>query len=133
MRSKRKQTNEKDDGRAFLKCVNVVGHSVLGSQLTSEGEIIDVAGYPGDDEAIVDPAGLSYISGEAPPCNAGVASGAIYQWVGLSDLHSFPIGVVEAVTKPGQAKYHRYTDTEGKGTAARHVIHVVGPDFRERY
>lgn len=58
------------------------------------------------------------------PQDAGGASGAIYKWL---DLTSFPDEVRAAIKKRGIACYHLYYHL----ASAAHVIHVVGPDFRE--
>merc|ERR1719296_245700 len=73
--------------------------------------------------AIVDPAGLPYISGKAAPGLAGAASCAIYDWLDLRGAEAFPPPVQEAITEATQAKFHTYGD--------KMCIHVVGPDFRE--
>ena len=49
----------------FLENIEIVGHSVLGTQLV-DGSMVNVAGLPEEDEALVDPAGLKYISGIPP-------------------------------------------------------------------
>ena len=113
--------------RTFLKRVKVVGYSVLGSQL-ADGKFVNIVGPPPQGTALVDPAGLPYVSGVKPPGQAGAASKAIYSWCGLRDAPAFPEDVSRAITKPGDAKAHTYMSPEGE----KSVVHVVGPDFRTR-
>ena len=100
---------------------------MLGSQL-ADGTFVNVVGPPRADTALVDPAGLPYVSGAKPPGQAGAASKAIYSWCGLRDAPAFPEDVSRAITKPGDAKAHAYASAEG----TKSVVHVVGPDFRTR-
>ena len=121
----------------FLKQVKVVGYSVLGSRLEN-GKFINVVGAPQAGTALVDPAGLPYVSGQYPPGKAGAASKAIYSWVGLRDAAKFPDAVSAAITKPGDAKAHTYGGGQSDAmsgaevSAGKSVVHVVGPDFRSR-
>lgn len=111
-------------GVQFLQRVKVKPYSVLGTQLAG-GKMQNVVGPPTDEQALVDPAGLPYISGQRPPGKAGAASGAIYKfWLGIHEDPAFPSAVSAAITQPCDAKYHEY----GEG---KHVIHTVGPDFRQ--
>ena len=53
--------------QAFLKRVTLKPFGVLGQQLTSEGKVNQICDRPGEDTAVVDPAGLPYVSGEKRP------------------------------------------------------------------
>ena len=116
--------SDKADGRVFLQRVEVVPYSVLGDAMRG-GKFVPGVGPPlNQHTAIVDPAGLPYVSGQQPPAAAGAASGSIYKWCGLSEADKFPLSVSSSVQSPGDAKHHAYGD--------KHVVHVVGPDFRSR-
>jgi hypothetical protein len=90
-----------------------------------------------EDHAIVDPAGLCFIEKNLPE-GARELSEAIYRFVGIVVTNDkgeakkagvgFPDEVQSAVTEPYKAAHHMYT-RDGKTT---HVIHVVGPDFRQK-
>lgn len=109
----------------ILSRIVVRPYGVLGSRQAPSGEMVQAEALPGPDVAIVDPAGLPYISNSGPG-RAGGASGAIYEWLGIKKHKAFPQAVRAAITKPLQAKLHRYD----KGR--KHCIHVVGPNFGER-
>ena len=103
----------------FLKNIAIVDHGVLGDP--------DGRGSPDiTNTAVVDPAGLPYITGSHTPASAGAASRAIYNWCGLAKKQSFPKPIKDAVKKPSDAKLHIY----GSGNQSKYIIHVVGPDFR---
>lgn len=104
----------------FSDLVHVAPYGVLGSQLTFENEVKQIASLPEEHTVIVDPAGLHHIQGTT--AGAGGAAGAIYKYLGI-DNAPFPKEVVAHVTKATDAKFHEY---DGK----KKVIHVVGPDFR---
>lgn len=70
--------------------------------------------------ALVDPAGLDFIK-KNNPGGAEHLSRALYDFVGIKRFHR---DVQEGITNTCDAVYHKY---EG----GRHVIHVVGPDFRK--
>ena len=74
---------------------------------------------------IVDPAGLPIIR-KNTPANARQLSGAIYKFLNISE---FPPKVQSAIKMPGQAAYCAY-DVGHTRVRKVHVIHVVGPDFR---
>jgi len=106
----------------FLSKVEIVGYGVLGTQLSC-GKFLKVTDFPDSGCALVDPAGLPYVSGKEPIRKAGAASGSIYRWLGIRDDPSFPEKVKSAIDEATKAKYHCYGNE-------KHVIHVVGPDFR---
>jgi hypothetical protein len=112
--------------------------------MTPDGLFVTIADQPfevhGGGCVFVDPAGMFYIL--HGPKNAKGASGRIYEETGISKLEAFPDDVVQGITKPGDAKYHKYVKKKKKkksGGAADldseeevevwHVIHVVGPNF----
>jgi hypothetical protein len=114
---------DKEFALNILKKIELKAYSVLG---TTKG------GTPGPDPllsegyVIVDPAGLEYIQNTNPnsggPAGASGASGAIYQKIGIKNLHLFDESVRDELTEAGQTSYKKYPPYG--------VIHVVGPDFR---
>eukprot|EP00940_MAST-03C_sp_MAST-3C-sp2_P001648 g1648.t1 len=108
----------------FMSKLKIVPYSVLGTSL-QEGafKVVNSPPQKDDKEAIVDPAGLPYISGKSPISQAGAASGSIYKWLNIRDAPKFPSDVSKAITKATDAKYYEYD-------GSKHVVHVVGPDFR---
>lgn len=106
----------------LLPHITVQPYSVLGTQLKKEGKVVaHEDGEPDETTALVDPAGLRYIS-ELGPAKAGGAAGIIYKWLGIRDDPEFPDPVREAITAPMMAKFHAY--------GPKKCIHVVGPDFQ---
>merc|ERR1719512_532584 len=103
--------------------VAVSPFSVLGTQLTASGDFVTASAEPEPDTAIVDPAGLSYITSEGP-AEAGGAAAVIYKWLGIKADPAFPEPVRNAIQAPLAAKFHAY--------GPKKCIHVVGPDFRDR-
>lgn len=107
---------------------------VLGITLAQETQISQTVD---EDHAIVDPAGLDLIKKNSPE-GARALSEAIYRFVGIVVTNDkgeakkasvgFPDVVRRAVTEPYKAAHYMYT-RDGKQT---HVIHVVGPDFRQK-
>lgn len=108
----------------FLRKVKLSPYGVLGTQMNLQGGQGRIASEPTENMVIVDPAGLNYIQSVASM--AGGAAGSIYNWLGLKG--AFPEDVRRFVTKTCDAKYHEYTTPTG---ASKHVIHAVGPDFRQ--
>ena len=78
------------------------------------------------DHVIVDPAGLEYIS-VIGPGKAGSLSREIYNIIGLKGATTFPKEVKDTIKRTSDAKYHMYK----KDKTEYHVIHTVGPDFRD--
>eukprot|EP00938_MAST-03A_sp_MAST-3A-sp1_P004145 g4145.t1 len=105
----------------FLSKVEVAPYSVLGTRLSREGKFETITGKPEGSEALVDPAGLPYVSGQSPMKEAGAASGVIYRWLGVND---FPQDVRDGIKRATDAKFHKYDENKS-------VVHVVGPDFRQ--
>eukprot|EP00658_Telonema_sp_P-2_P025856 TRINITY_DN20420_c0_g1_i1.p1 TRINITY_DN20420_c0_g1~~TRINITY_DN20420_c0_g1_i1.p1 ORF type:complete len:430 (-),score=101.42 TRINITY_DN20420_c0_g1_i1:314-1603(-) len=106
----------------------LVPYGVLGESMLSGGwreQRAPEPSGPGRDVAFVDPAGLAYIQGGGGPRQAGGASGAIYEFLGIGDHDAFHPEVVDAVKKDGDAKLHTYGD--------KHCIHVVGPNFNDKW
>jgi hypothetical protein len=108
----------------YVLPTNVVGHSVLGTQLVGR-QMVQKAPAGAEDLAFVDPAGLHYIRNG--PQGAGGAAGAIYSYLGLNRETSFPSSVKTAIRMETDAKYHKYANQN----AFIHCIHVVGPDLRD--
>jgi O-acetyl-ADP-ribose deacetylase (regulator of RNase III) len=105
--------------RRFLKKISVVPYGVLGTQMTLQNSLIQAGPAPDDSTVVLDPAGLNHIHGVAS--NAGGASGAIYNWLGLKG--EFPEAVRKFISRACDAKLFDYNNHK--------VVHVVGPDFRE--
>eukprot|EP00760_Papus_ankaliazontas_P006332 PhM_4_TR13002/c0_g1_i1/m.40422 len=107
----------------FLRKVQVVPYGVLGSQLSlSSPAPLQIADAPDSETCIFDPAGLHHIKGT--PRGAGGAAASIYKWLGISNADQFPAPVRDSIFESCDAKYHKYGDD-------KHVVHVIGPDFRE--
>ena len=70
---------------------------------------------------IVDPAGSAFENANSQYNQAGLASGAIYKYIGLTGSHS--LGKIES----GKAKYNNQLDSIQKEKVA-HLIHAVGPN-----
>lgn len=104
----------------FLSRVHIAPYGVLGTQLSMQGGLVEVADLPNEQTVITDPAGLHHIRGVAE--GAGGAAGSIYKWLGLTGR--FPEEVRAAVQGTGDAKFHEYP-------GGKKVIHAVGPDFRQ--
>jgi len=104
----------------FLGKVRIAPYGVLGTQLSMQGGLVEVAETPNEQTVITDPAGLHHIRGVAE--GAGGAAGSIYKWLGLTG--PFPSEVKAAVQGVGDAKYFEYP-------GGKKVIHTVGPDFRQ--
>ena len=97
--------------------ISIEAAGVLG--LNSKGErVTGVGSYT----AIVDPAGMNYI--REGPRGAGAASGAIYEWLEIKDLRTFPKRIQSGIRRVTDAIFHRYREE-------RNVIHAVGPDLRQ--
>ena len=95
-------------------------YGVLGKFMKRGGRVVQNGTKPDSNIVICDPAGLRFIQANSTR-GAGGSSKSIYEFLKIT---SFPIAVKEHITKSGMAKYHKYADD-------KHVIHVVGPDFRE--
>jgi hypothetical protein len=137
-------------GLAFAQSVTLVPYGVLGQQMKLDKTFVQHVPEPCsvDGCCFVDPAGLHHIQPPGGPANAHGAAGAIYKSIGIDKAASFPEDVVKAITRPGDAKYHKYTknvpragadagtSTSGGVAGAGveqldvHVIHTVGPDLR---
>lgn len=104
----------------FMKKIRVEPYGVMGNQMSLQGTLRREAREPDESVVITDPADLMTIFTSAS--GASGTSGAIYKWLGLTG--SFPDDVVLAMSKVCDAKHHCYSGD-------KHVIHVVGPDFRE--
>ena len=108
---------------ALFAKVSVKPYGVLGIQAktgTAEGTVRK-AQEPGEDVAVVDPAGLRHIQ-RIGPRKAKGAAGAVYVWLGIHTEHAFPEAVRSAVTMHGHAKHHKY--------GQKACVHVASPDFR---
>jgi len=105
---------------SILPHVSLVEHGVLGTQLTADKKLVQIAPEPDASKAIVDPAGLPFLQVHGPSKAKG-ASGAIYDWLGTKADGAFPDKVRGAIKAAGQAKFYRYGD--------HFVIHVVGPNL----
>jgi hypothetical protein len=103
----------------ILKNYGVLGESINGGETNTDLE----TDY--ENICIVDPAGLNYIHGD--PERARGASGAIYELIGLNKKPKFPDDVKNSIHNETKAKYYKYSNN----SKDYHVIHVVGPDFRE--
>lgn len=110
----------------LLPHVQIVNYGVLGTALTAEKKMEQVAPEPDEDTAIADPAGLEYIQ-EKGPKEASGAAGAIYEWLGIKSDSSFPERVRNEVKAEGEGLYQRY-GSKGK---YKKVIHVVGPQLQK--
>eukprot|EP00656_Telonema_subtile_P039190 TRINITY_DN4431_c0_g2_i2.p1 TRINITY_DN4431_c0_g2~~TRINITY_DN4431_c0_g2_i2.p1 ORF type:complete len:299 (-),score=68.52 TRINITY_DN4431_c0_g2_i2:58-954(-) len=110
---------------ALLRDPVLVPYGVLGTQMLEGGYMEQRAGPPKDDVAFVDPAGLTYIQHGGGPSQAGGASGAIYDYLGIGHDDEFAPAVVAAVKKDGDAKFMSYGD--------KHCVHVVGPNFNDNW
>ena len=118
--------------REFLRHVSLKPHSVLGTSLSAPtGAFVDAPPelLPDEHTVFVDPAGLHHIQ-DSGPAGAGGASGAIYAFLGMASNRAFPSSVVARVQRSCDAVLHTYGGEEAK-RLQRHVIHVVGPDFRK--
>lgn len=104
----------------FLQGVRIVPYGVLGTQLSMQGSLVEVASPPDQATVITDPAGLPYVRGVTK--GAGGAAGAIYNFLGLNG-GPLPDDVKARIHSIGDACYHDYN--------GKKVIHVVGPDFRQ--
>ena len=107
-------------------------YGVLGQQMTVDHRFVSRGTDPKmlSSTCITDPAGLHFI--QSSPRGAGGASGAIYVWLGINTDDSFPTDVSEAIKTAGDAKYHCYPSKSGSNSSGHlHVIHTVGPDFRQ--
>lgn len=122
--------------------LSIVPYGVLGNFLPNQkgAALVQIAHSPDNGQiTFVDAAGLHHVQHQSktPP---GGAARAIYEFVGgilhpITGLAHFPKSVRVSVQKPGDAKFHTYGDGRGEDakTEARicHVIHAVGPDFRQ--
>ena len=82
---------------------------MLGTRLSREGKFETITGKPEGSEALVDPAGLPYVSGQRPMKEAGAASGVIYRWLGVND---FPQDVRDGIKRATDAKFHKYEENK---------------------
>lgn len=120
--------------------LHVVPYGVLGNYLPSQkgAALVQTAEVPDNGSfSFVDAAGLHHVLGQAnsPP---GGAARAIYDFVGgilhpVTGLAHFPKPVKASIRKPGDAKFHTYRRTEPGRAEEKiyHVVHSVGPDFRQ--
>eukprot|EP01062_Namystynia_karyoxenos_P058904 TRINITY_DN50360_c0_g1_i1.p1 TRINITY_DN50360_c0_g1~~TRINITY_DN50360_c0_g1_i1.p1 ORF type:complete len:361 (+),score=107.24 TRINITY_DN50360_c0_g1_i1:84-1085(+) len=112
------------DRFGLAQLVRVVPYGVLGEQLRKDGTVARLAEAPQESDglklAIVDPAGLQYIS--TSPKGAAGAAGAIYSWLGLDPEEPFPEVVRKTLTHEGTARKWVYD--------GRPVIHCIAPDLR---
>ena len=104
---------------------------VLGAGLTADKQLHHNGSEPTEmaSVCICDPSGLHHIQPPGGPKGAGGAAGAIYKWLGIHHDEMFSDDVIDAVKKPGDAKYHFYAK-QVRGSAVQ-VIHSVGPDLRK--
>ena len=114
---------------AFVSSVVLQPFGVLGAGLTADKQLHHNGSEPTEmaSVCICDPAGLHHIQPPGGPKGAGGAAGAIYKWLGIDQDEAFTDDVIDAVTRPGDAKHHQYAL---RGREA-HVIHSVGPDLRK--
>ena len=116
---------------AFTRAIEVVPWGVLG-EAPSEGgsspwQTTAVAPKPGAEMLIVDPASLNIIRDPYfRPGDAGGAAGAIYRFLGIASNETFPPDVANALNATGDAVHKRYGYPH-----AIHVIHTIGPDFKQ--
>ena len=89
--------------------MEIAPYSVLGTRLSREGKFETITGKPEGSEALVDPAGLPYVSGQRPMKEAGAASGVIYRWLGVND---FPQDVRDGIKRATDAKFHKYEENK---------------------
>mmetsp|Transcript_24588 Transcript_24588/g.41693 ORF Transcript_24588/g.41693 Transcript_24588/m.41693 type:complete len:496 (+) Transcript_24588:3-1490(+) len=121
---------------SFAASLPLLPFGVLGQQLDATKTMVTKA--PAPDQVgsggcvFVDPAGLHHIQPPGGPSGAGGAAGAIYKAIGIHENKRFPDDVIEAVTRTGNAKFHRYPPREG-GSGGICVIHAVGPDLRKPF
>lgn len=110
----------------FCGAIEVAPWGVLGQAMgDSPWQPKQVAPKPDSSMMIVDPASSNVIEDDHySPGNAGGASGAIYRFLGIANDATFPPDVV-ATLRGGKIAYKRYGYPD-----AFHVIHVVGPDFK---
>ncbi len=113
-----------------LNLPTIVPYGVLGEVLV-RGDKEQRAPQPGEDTTITDPAGVDNIQPPGGPHLAGGASGAIYDYLGLTAVPAprFPEDVIAAVTKDGDAKMATYTPFGEVKTC----IHAVGPNFNDNW
>ena len=116
--------------KTFAEAIVVRPYGVLGEAAVPGGRPWETkpAGPPPDaDIVIVDPASLNVAKGDPyfAPGDAGGAARAIYRFLGIEENASFPPDVVSQLNAPCDAVYKRYGFPD-----AKHVIHVVGPDFK---
>lgn len=112
----------------FINQVNVVKYGVLGEAIgNSPWETKPVAAPPDGTMLIVDPASVQILSNpHFRPTDAGGAAGAIYRYLGINENADFPPDVIAQLRKDANhATYKRYGYPD-----AKHVIHVIGPDFK---
>jgi hypothetical protein len=83
--------NKKPHQRVLDKLV-LRPYGVLGTQLSLQGSLHEVAALPGPDVCIIDPAGLHHIQGT--PEGAGGAAAAIYNFLKLNKKEKFPEDVL---------------------------------------
>ena len=102
----------------FLESTRLIQHGVMGTGIRQNKQETK----PGPNCAVVDPAGLPYITDKGP-ARAGGASASVYKWLNINNDEAFPAPVRSAIKETGQVKYHAYND--------KHCIHAVGPDFRK--
>lgn len=104
----------------FISKIKVRPYGVLGTSMTMQGSLRREANEPDETVAVTDPADLMTLYSGAKKATG--TSGAICKWLGLKG--AFPDDVVVTVSRPTDAHHHLYGED-------KHVIHVVGPDFRE--
>lgn len=104
----------------FIHKITVRPYGVMGTSMTLQGTLKREAAEPDESTVVTDPADLMTLYTNAETATG--TSGAIYKWLGLKK--AFPDDVALSVNRPCDAKYHLYNERF-------HVIHVVGPDFRE--
>lgn len=108
--------------REFRRTFQVTAYGVMGVQRSEQGDCEHVVMGPSPDMIILDLAGMR--SAKKGPAGANGASGEIYRWLKIDQARASPSPVRKAFKKPLHAKW---IDDSGNK-----VIHVVGPDLRDR-
>jgi len=106
----------------FARKVTIEHYGVLGHSNSKRGR----AEPPDHHTIFADPCSVRFVwDPHLHPGQAGGASGAIYEHIGISGDQGFPPDVKAAIKGEGDVAYHQYGYPKGK-----HVLHCVGFDFR---
>lgn len=83
----------------FVRGIPLRSYGVLGQRLSAAGDLLEVAPFPSAIPGciFIDPASLHHIKPPGKPGNAGGASGAIYEAIGIAGDAAFPDDVVAKI------------------------------------